>query len=120
MEGVTIILKNEAYEVVGAAMEVHSHLGPGFLESVYQEAFERELSARSVPFKRQRALEIVYKGKPLNQYYVADLICFDQIVVEIKGVREIIAAHQAQVINYLRATGLTLGLLVNFGSPSLE
>jgi GxxExxY protein len=98
-------------------MEVHNQLGAGFAEAVYQEAMEIELQARGVPFVRQKRLAIVYKGRPLECEYIADLICFDAIIVELKAVRETGSREEAQLINYLKATGLKLGLLINFGDP---
>jgi len=90
-------------------------MGHGFLESVYQECLEKELAERGIPFLSQPVLQLFYKKKPLNQTYQPDLICFDAIVVEIKALSETTGKHQAQVLNYLKATGLKLGFLVNFG-----
>ena len=111
-----LILKDEVYAVVGAAIEVHRELGPGFLEGVYQEAMQFELSARSVPFEAEKPIRIGYKGQPLSQKYFADLICFDQIIVELKALSRLSGVEQAQVLNYLKATGFKVGLLINFGS----
>ena len=91
-------------------------MGCGFLESVYQECLERELSVRDIPFRAQIDLQLAYKGSPLRQTYKSDLICYDQIIVELKAVKELAAEHEAQILNYLKATGMKLGLLVNFGS----
>ena len=101
-------------------MEVHKELGSGFLESVYHEALSIELEERKIPFTSETKLEIGYKERILSKYFEADFICFDQIIVEIKAVAEIKGIHKAQVINYLKATGKKLGILINFGEESLE
>jgi GxxExxY protein len=108
------------YAVIGAAMEVHRQLGCGFLEPVYQGAMEIELAARNVPFQRQVELLISYKGQPLNCTYRADFICFDKVIVELKALAQIGGIEEAQVINYLKATGFHVGLLLNFGARSLQ
>ena len=110
----------ETFAVIGAAMEVHRELGSGFLEAVYQEALEHELGRREIPFRRQAALPIHYKGVALQTSYRADLICFDSIIVELKTVDQLGAADQAQAINYLKATGLKKALLLNFKPASLQ
>jgi GxxExxY protein len=111
-----LILKNEVYKIVGAAIEVHKTLDAGFLEGVYQEAFEIELHSQKIPFESQKRLEIVYKGQLLKATYIADLICYDQIVVELKALGKLTGREQAQLIHYLKATGMRVGLLINFGS----
>lgn len=111
-----LILKDEVYAVVGAAIEVHRELGPGFLEGVYQEAMQIELRARGVPFEAERPISVGYRGRPLSQNYFADLVCFDQIIVELKAFNRLSGTEQAQVLNYLKATGFKVGLLINFGS----
>ena len=111
-----LILKSEVYEIVGAAIEVHRHLGPGFLEPVYQEALEIELRRRSIPFESQCRLALHYKGETLRKAYVADLICFGQIIVELKACSRLIGEDEAQILNYMKATGKGVGLLFNFGS----
>lgn len=111
-----LILKDEVYAVVGAAIEVHRELGPGFLEGVYQEAMQIELSARGVPFEAERPISVGYRGRLLSQNYFADLVCFDQIIVELKALNRLSGTEQAQVLNYLKATGFKVGLLINFGS----
>ena len=111
-----LILEDETYAVTGAAIEVHRALGPGFLEKVYQEAIQLELSARSIPFEAEIPLDINYKGQSLNQKYYADLICFGQIIVELKALNQLSGTEDAQLLNYLKATGLQVGLLFNFGS----
>lgn len=109
------MFKDEVYAIIGAAIEIHKELGCGFLESVYQEVMEMELRDRAVPFEAQRALTLVYKGRELKKYFVADFICYGQIVVEIKSMDKLTAREEAQLLNYLRATGFRLGLVINFG-----
>ena len=114
-------MKDErTYKIIGAAMEVHKELGCGFLENVYQEALGREFSIQSIPFESQPVVEIQYKGNPLEKKYQPDFICFDEIIVEIKAMEKLSGIEHAQLINYLKATGLKVGLLINFGSKSLE
>lgn len=108
------------YAIIGAAMEVHGQLGHGFLEAVYQEALEIELGLRAIPSRREVELPVLYKGRTLNSNYKADFVCFESIIVELKALSELTGAHEAQVINYLKATGLSCGILVNFGAPRLE
>ena len=112
--------KEESYNIIGACMAVHRELGSGFLEAVYQEALALELKARSIPYIQEEKLEIYYKEHTLQQYYVADFICYDNIVLELKALSGLESSHYAQVLNYLKATDLSLGLLVNFGTKSLE
>jgi len=101
-------------------MEVHKELGHGFLEAVYQEALGREFKGQEIPFKSQPIVQISYKGQPLDKTYQPDFICFEEIIVEIKAVSLLSGVEEAQLINYLKATGLKLGLLINFGAASLE
>jgi len=110
-----ILYKDECYAIQGAVFEVYKEMGSGFLESVYQECLEQELQSRGVSFESQKWLRLSYKGEPLEQKYKADLVCCDSIVVELKAVKEVTNEHRAQVLNYLKASGLRLGLLVNFG-----
>ena len=110
----------KTYKIIGAAIEVHKELGCGFLEAVYQEALEREFIAHGIPFKSQPTVEILYKGKPLTKTYQPDFLCFNKVIVEIKSLGELSGVQEAQLINYLKATGLKLGLLLNFGTRSLE
>jgi GxxExxY protein len=110
-----ILYKEECYEIYGAVFEVYRELGSGFLEAVYQECLERELETRNIPFDAGVVLSLTYKGDRLDQTYRADLVCYNKILVELKAVKEIGDEHRAQVFNYLKATGLRLGLLVNFG-----
>ncbi len=116
----TLLLENETYNIIGAAMEVHRTLGSGFLEAVYQEALEIEFRKRDIPFIREARLKIKYKDVILTKYYEADFICNDKIIVETKATKELAGIDEAQVINYLKATGHKIGLLINFGAESLE
>ena len=113
-------LEEETYEVRGALMRVFNDLGCGFMEKVYQEALELELKSSNIPFEREKALQLYYRGIKLKQEYVADFICYGKIIVELKAVSELTDKHRAQVFNYLKATNLDLGLLVNFGETSLK
>jgi len=116
-----IILKEESYAVMAACFEVYKEKGPGFLEAVYQECLEIEFAARDVPFAAHPDLELTYKGKRLAQKYVPDFVCFDSIVLEIKAASKLAPEHEAQMHNYLKATGMRLGILVNFGHyPGVE
>jgi GxxExxY protein len=110
-----LLFKSESYGIVGACFEVYREKGCGFLESVYQECLAIELRLRGVPFVTQRPLVLAYKGQRLRSTYLPDFICHDQIILEIKAVGALGDEHRAQVLNYLKATGLRLGLLVNFG-----
>lgn len=111
-----ILFKEECYQIQGAVFDVYREMGCGFLEAVYQECLERELMARGIPFVTQPELTLNYKGESLKQTYKPDFICFGKIILELKAVKEIAPEHKAQVINHLKATGIKLGLLVNFGT----
>ncbi len=117
---VDLLYKDEAYKIVGAAIEVHKVLGRGFLEAVYHEALEIEFGIREIPFESRKQLHLFYKENPLQHTYQVDFLIFDKIVVEIKALDILLSQHKAQVINYLRATKLRLGLLINFGEKSLN
>ncbi|MBK9713629.1 MAG: GxxExxY protein [Kouleothrix sp.] len=111
-----LLCNHETYLVLGAAIEVYNTLGPGFLEGVYQEALELELSARQIPFEAQKELSIVYKGQLLKKKYIPDFLALEQVIVEIKALDRLTGREEAQLLNYLKATGLSVGLLINFGS----
>ena len=113
-------MKDEYFAVKGACIEVHNALGCGFLEKVYQDALAIELSLRGIPYKRECRITIDYKGYTIDHEYIADFICYDALIVELKAVRVLTDVHQAQVINYLRAADLPVGMLVNFGEKMLH
>jgi GxxExxY protein len=110
-----LLFEDQTYLIRGELYEVYKEMGCGFLEAVYQECREKELANRKVPFISKGELRLRYKGELLQQVYTPDLICFGTIIVELKAVKELAAGHKAQVMNYLKATRLRLGLLVNFG-----
>jgi GxxExxY protein len=115
-----IIFRDESFHLVGAAIEVHKHIGCGFTEPVYQEAFEEELRLRGIPFEREKVINVTYKGKVLSKSFRPDFVCYDKIIVELKAVSEFTDEHISQVYNYLKASGFKLGLLVNFGTTPLK
>ncbi len=116
-----LLYKKEVYAIVGAAMEVYNTLGSGFLEGVYQEASEIEFGLRGIPFVAQQEIPITYKGRRLKKCYVPDLIVYGKIIVELKAISEIGPREEAQLLNYLKATNMQVGLLINFGShPNLQ
>ena len=110
----------ELYGIIGAAMEVQNELGMGFLELVYHDALNVELELRGIPYETEKPIAITYKGQPLERTYKADLVCFDTIVVELKSVEKLKAEHTAQLLNYLKATGMPMGILINFGEKPLR
>ena len=110
----------ETYAILGAAMRVHSELGRGFLESVYQDALEIEFREQKIPYRREVPVPVFYHDVELASYFVADFICFDSIIVELKALMEWGGKEKAQVLNYLKATGHKRGLLINFGKDRLE
>jgi GxxExxY protein len=112
-------LDDLAHAVIGAAIEVHSHLGPGYLESVYEEALEVELALRGIPFQRQREINVLYKGRQVGLARL-DFLIDECLILELKAVESLAPIHRAQVISYLKATGLHLGLLMNFNVPVLK
>lgn len=111
---------DRTHAIIGAAMEVHRQLGRGFLESVYQEALAFEMISRKIPFDREIELPVHYKGHQLPCVYKADFICYGEIIVELKAITELSAKEHSQIINYLKATRIETGLLINFGGKSLE
>ena len=110
----------QTYAIIGAAMEVHHHLGHGFLEAVYQEALAKEFALRSIPFLREVELPVFYKGELLVCKYRADFICYGEVIVELKTLGVLSGIEEAQVLNYLKATGIQRALLINFGALTLE
>jgi GxxExxY protein len=116
-----LLYRDEVFRIQGAVFDVYRKMGPGFLEGVYQECLAIEFRRRTVPFEALKPLSLTYDGQLLRHSYVADFICFERILIELKAVRAIAPEHRAQTINYLRATDLKLGLLVNFGTtPKVE
>ena len=113
-----LLCKHEVYQVVGAALEVYNTLGAGFLEAVCQEAMEIELGSRGIPFEPQKEFLIAYKAQSLKKTYTADLVAFRKVIVELKALDCLSGKEQSQVINYLKASGMEVGLLINFGNPS--
>jgi GxxExxY protein len=115
-----LLYEKQTYDLNAAFFAIHNELGNGFNEKVYQEAIEYEFGHREIPYKREVKLGVRYKDVILNQYFYADFICFDNIIVEIKAVKTLLPEHTQQVANYLKATSFKLGLLVNFGYKSLQ
>ena len=111
--------EQETYNIIGAAMKVHSELGPGFTERVYQEALAIEFSDRGIPFDREKEIHATYKGIELEGTFVPDFICYGKIIVELKAVKELDDVHRSQAINYAKIAGFNLSLLINFGESSL-
>jgi len=111
-----LLYKDEVYSIIGAAMEVYNDLGPGFGEAIYQEALEIETDSRKIPNDPQQDICIKYKGIKLKQFFKPDFICYDKIIVEIKALDRLTSHEEARLLNYLKATGLPVGLLVNFGT----
>ena len=110
----------QTYAIIGAAMVVHAELGCGFLEPVYQEAMQIELDSQGILNRPQAELLLTYKGKLMKTFYKPDFICFESVIVEIKALDRLGGIESAQIINYLKATGLKRGLLINFGAQRLE
>ena len=115
-----IVYKEESAKIIGAVFEVHKRLGIGLLEKVYQEALAIEFKYRNIPFERERRYDVYYRDQKLNVQYIADIVCYDKIIVELKAISEITDANKAQVRNYLTITGYKLGLLVNFNEMYIE
>mgnify|MGYP006449632009 CR=1 FL=1 len=114
-----LLYEQESYKIIGACMKVHKSLGAGFLESIYQEALEKEFEKQKIEYERQRKIHVYYEGTRMKKYFIADFICFDKIVVEIKAASFLHQSTEAQTINYLKSTNYKLGLLINFGQSSL-
>jgi GxxExxY protein len=110
-----ILYRDECFQIQGAIFEVYREMGCGFLETVYQECLGKEFLKRSIPFVAHQELLLCYKGEPLRQTYIPDFICHNSIIVELKALAAVTGEHRAQVMNYLKATGMRLGLLANFG-----
>ena len=110
-----LLYEEESYAIRGAIYEVYKTLGSGFLEAVYQEALELELANRNIPYSSQIEIGLLYKGVLLKQKYRADVVCYNKIILELKAVKQLLPEHEAQLHNYLKATGMRLGILVNFG-----
>lgn len=115
-----LLLKSEAYEIIGACMEVHQNLGHGFSEIVYKDALEYEFRQRNIPFEREKEFKVHYKDITLSHHFYADFVVFDAVILEVKSVSQLTRPHYAQVINYLAVSDLTLGLFVNFNEDSLK
>lgn len=116
-----LIYKEESYKIIGACFEVYKEMGCRFLEPVYQECLEKELTLQGIPFDAQKIVELNYKGQKLDKIYKPDFLCFDKIIIEIKAVSKLNNEFRAQIINYLNATNMRLGLLINFGYfPKIE
>ena len=112
--------EEQTSKILNACIEVHNELGNGFLEPVYQEALEEEFKLQGIPYEREKLLPVMYKGKQLNKEYYADFVCYENIIVELKAVTNLVKAHKAQLLNYMKATKAEIGLLINFGETSLK
>lgn len=110
----------ESYKIRGALYAVYNELGCGYLERVYQDALEVEFRLQNIPYEREKAIQVTYKGKPLGEPYRADFVCYGKIIVELKAVAELLGVHRAQVVHYLKATKMKLGFLVNFGEENIN
>jgi len=117
---VELVYKEECFKIVGACIEVHNTLGCGFLEPIYQEALSIEFQKQKIPFEREKTLTVVYKDIELEKKYVADFVCYEKIIVELKALSSLDSEHESQILNYLKATGCKIGLLINFGEKSLK
>lgn len=113
-----LLYKHEVYQIIGACMSVYNDKGHGFVEPVYQECLEIELAHQGIPYEAQQQIQLHYRGIRLKQIYIPDVFCFDKIIVELKAAKQLTDEHRAQLLNYLKATGIRLGLLVNFGCTS--
>ncbi len=115
-----VLEKNLTQQIIGAAIEVHRHLGPGLLESAYQTCLAREFSLRNIPFEQEKSLPVEYKGTRLDAGYRTDFVVSGKVVVELKAVENTLPIHEAQLITYLKLSGLHVGLLINFNVPALK
>ena len=115
-----LICREEAYEILGAAMAVHRELGSGFTEKVYQDALEIEFQERGIPYKREAPIHALYHGIELKSEFIPDFVCFDRVIVELKAVKELDDIFRSQTINYMKVANMDLSLLINFRSPSLQ
>lgn len=115
-----LLYRDETFRIRKAVVDVHTGMGAGFLEAVYQECLALEFARQAIPFQASKPLRLTYRGQRLAQTYVADFVCYDRIIVELKAVRSLAPEHRAQTLSYLRASGLQVGLLVNFGAGSAE
>lgn len=115
-----IVFKEESYIIIGICIRVYEELGGGFLENVYEKALEKEFNSSGVPYDKQVKLNIKYKGENLDKYYVADFVVYDKIILEVKAVYGIINQHLSQTLNYLKATDMRLGIVVNFGHAKFQ
>lgn len=113
-------INDSTYKIIGAAIGVHNHLGCGFLEAVYQEALEIEFINQNIFYEREFLLPVYYRQVQLNTFYKSDFMCFKKVIVELKAVKQITSVHESQIINYLKSSGLNVGLLINFGNTKLE
>jgi GxxExxY protein len=111
-----LLYKSEVFDIIGAAMDVHTELGPGFLEAVYQEALEIELASRAIPFAAKKPLRIWYKNQLLEKFYEPDFVCYETIIVEIKALDKLTSLEESILLNYLKTSRLRVGVLINFGS----
>jgi GxxExxY protein len=115
-----ILYKEESFEIIGACMKIHNALGSGYKEAIYQDALEVELGRRCITYEREKKYKVIYEGVTLKHHFIADFVIHENIIIELKSTKEIINPFIAQTINYLKASGLNLGIIINFGLPSLE
>jgi len=115
-----LLFEQETHKIIGACMQVHQKLGCGFLESVYQEALGIEFQKQQIPYIQHQKLQILFDGNPLSKFFVADFVCYNTIILEIKAAVFLHPDNSKQVINYLKSTNFTVGILVNFGESSLK
>ena len=110
-----LLYEKDTYDIIGACFEVYNEMVCGFTEAFYQECLEIELEQRKIPFQKQKQIDLFYKGKKLKQKFLPDFICHEKIILEMKAISNLCDEHYSQVLNYLNATGMKLGLLINFG-----